>query len=559
MDLEFDGRVALVTAASKGLGRATAEQLAAEGARVMISSRDESLLTRVATEIEVASGGEVACLAADVTREKDIRHLVGGTAERFGGVDVLSRKQSVELLSKLLDEISAEESVLEGIAEELGDLPLALDLAGRFLVRFQATDRPHEYLAELRGADLFTLSYHDSMEDLEGASPTGHELSVARTFELDLRRLDAADQTDELALKILARAARLAPETPIPRALLLSALNMPEGDRQAVRHAERAIIKLTQLGLIRSERGVEMHRLVSGVVVRAVDDAQAGFDVENAVASSVGRFAEAGDYQAVLTLLGHLRFLANGIGGREDLLAGHLCFVLGAVLSKLLRKEDYGEALSYTERALNITETAVGAMHFRTLRVLVNLGAIRHAMGDVDEALDVYRQALKVSRRVCGRRDPETAYAHNNLGSTLRDKAFEPGQTRYATVRYLKEAYRHYKRALKIRRKERARHPDLAESLTNVGHLMLDLRRFPAARSCLEQSLQVVSEPPVPLDLRAKTLQLLGSLLQHQGHRAEAHLRLSQSFEAYERAFGPNHHVTKKAKDLMEQAVPPAP
>lgn len=382
---------------------------------------------------------------------------------------------------------------------------------------------------------------------------------MARTFELNLRRLDAADRTDQLALKILARAARLAPETPIPRALLLSALNIPEEDRQAARHAERALIKLRQLGLIRSERGVEMHRLVSGVVVRAVDDSQAGSDVENAVTSAVGRLAEAGDYQAVLTLLRHLRFLANGIGGREDLLAGHLCFVLGATLSKLLRREDYGEALSYTERAMKITEAAVGAVHFRTLRLLVNLGAIRHAMRDIDGALNVYQRALKVSKKVCGRRDPETAYVHNNLGATLRDKAFEPGQTRYARVRYLKEAHRHYKRALKIRKKTRAKNPDLAESLTNMGHLMLDLRHFPAARICLERSLQVDSEPPVPLDLRAKTLGLLGSLMQHQGHQAEAHLRFSQSFDTYERAFGFDHPVTKQAKAVMEQAQPPAP
>lgn len=86
----------------------------------------------------------------------------------FVELDILPRNLSVELLRKLLDEIPAEESVLEGIAEELGDLPLALDLAGRFLVRFQATDRPHEYLDELRAADLSTVSYHDSMEDPEG-------------------------------------------------------------------------------------------------------------------------------------------------------------------------------------------------------------------------------------------------------------------------------------------------------------------------------------------------------------------------------------------------------
>lgn len=466
----------------------------------------------------------------------------------FVELEVLSRGQSVELLRKHLGSITAEESVLDGIAETLGDLPLALDLAGRFLVRFRATDRPHEYLAELRKADPATIAYHDSMDDPEGASPTSHEKSVARTFELDLRRLDASEKTDGLALKILSRAARLAPGTLIPRPLLLATLGLKDGDRQAVRPAERAILKLTQLGLIQGEYAFRMHQLVSGVVAKAIDDRQAKPDVENAVADAVGRFAEAGNYQAVLPLLPHLRFLANGIGQREDVLAGHLCFVLGALLSKMLRPEDYKEALSYTERALSIMETAAGPMHFRTLRILVNLGAHRRTLKDLDGALDAYRRALKVSRKVCGCRDPETAYAHNNLGSALRDKAIESGQ-----LRYMRKAFRHYKVALKIREKKRPRHPDLAESLTNVGHLMLDLRREEEARRYLERSLQVDAEPAVPLDLRAKTLHLLGTLLRRQGHHSDAHSLLLQSFEAYERAFGPNHDLTKRAKELVEQ------
>ncbi len=477
----------------------------------------------------------------------------------FVELDVLSREQSVELLRKLLKGIPADESVLEGIAQELGDHPLALDLAGRFLVRFRETDRPHEYLAELRLADPPTLSYHDSMEDPEGASPTNHELSVARTFELDLRRLDAADSTDGLALKILARVARSAPETPVPRPLLLSALKLPEGDRQAERRAERAIQKLAQLGLIRGGRDMQMHRLVSGVVLTRVEDAQAGPDVESAVVDAVGPPAEAGDFQAALSLLPHLKSLTDVIGQREDVLAGHLCFVLGALLAKVRREEDQKEALFYTKRALAIMEDAAGDTRFRILRILVNLGSITHDTGDLDGALRVYRRALKVSKKLCGRGHPETAYAHNNLGSTLRDKAFESGQTRYGMIRCMRESYRHYKRALKIRKKKLPRQPDLAESLTNMGHLMLDMRRFKEARMYLEQSLRLDSEPAVPLDLRAKTLQLLGSLSRDQGRYPEARSLLAQSFETYERAFGPNHRLTKGAKNLMEQVSAQAP
>ena len=89
MDLELTGRVALVTAASKGLGRATATQLAAEGARVMISSRGADQLARTAQEIADATGAQVEHCPADVSDAADLDRLLGETQERLGGVDVL--------------------------------------------------------------------------------------------------------------------------------------------------------------------------------------------------------------------------------------------------------------------------------------------------------------------------------------------------------------------------------------------------------------------------------------------------------------------------------------
>ena len=89
MDLGLKGRVAVVAAASKGLGRATATQLAAEGARVVISSREEETLAKTASEIGEQTGAETEYCVADLTKAGDIGGVISHAVERFGGVDVL--------------------------------------------------------------------------------------------------------------------------------------------------------------------------------------------------------------------------------------------------------------------------------------------------------------------------------------------------------------------------------------------------------------------------------------------------------------------------------------
>src|SRR3712207_8479229 len=89
MDLGLEGKVALVMAASKGLGRAVATELAREGTRVGISSRDEGALAETAAKIGDETGAEVEPRAADITRAEDIRALFSHATQRFGGLDVL--------------------------------------------------------------------------------------------------------------------------------------------------------------------------------------------------------------------------------------------------------------------------------------------------------------------------------------------------------------------------------------------------------------------------------------------------------------------------------------
>ncbi len=89
MDLQLQDRCAVVCAASKGLGRATALALAREGARVVICARTASALERAAAEIRAATGATVSPIAADVSRAEDIERLVEEAARELGGIDIL--------------------------------------------------------------------------------------------------------------------------------------------------------------------------------------------------------------------------------------------------------------------------------------------------------------------------------------------------------------------------------------------------------------------------------------------------------------------------------------
>lgn len=89
MDLGLKGRVALVAAASGGIGYASAMELAREGARVFICSRDEGRVSEAAARIASETGAEVKGVAADVTSDADAEAFVNAALDDAGRLDVL--------------------------------------------------------------------------------------------------------------------------------------------------------------------------------------------------------------------------------------------------------------------------------------------------------------------------------------------------------------------------------------------------------------------------------------------------------------------------------------
>ncbi len=89
MDLHLQGKVAIVTGASKGIGFCTALQLAKEGAQVAICARGEKHLKVAAASIKQLTGADVLVVPADIMKEQDCREVIEKTVAKFGRIDIL--------------------------------------------------------------------------------------------------------------------------------------------------------------------------------------------------------------------------------------------------------------------------------------------------------------------------------------------------------------------------------------------------------------------------------------------------------------------------------------
>jgi NAD(P)-dependent dehydrogenase (short-subunit alcohol dehydrogenase family) len=119
---DMNDRVAVITGASSGIGRATAEAFAAKGARVVLAARRQDELDSLVAEIE-ARGGTAIAIKTDVSVAKDVERMVARVMEAFGRLDYAVNNAGIE----------GQLSAIADLAEEEWDRVLDINLKGIFL------------------------------------------------------------------------------------------------------------------------------------------------------------------------------------------------------------------------------------------------------------------------------------------------------------------------------------------------------------------------------------------------------------------------------------------
>lgn len=427
--------------------------------------------------LPVGSGAKVLLTSRDTTWQSQ----VGNRGILQVEIITLPRAESITLLQRLcpsLIEIHAND-----IAEALGDLPLALHLAGSYLAKYAGTPFGDSatYLKALR-VNLVPHLEDNAARMKLNRSPTNHTHSVYATFSLSWERLRAkTDLTSELAESLLGLLAQFAPGTVVPDKWLL--IDLPEGINE--QDLIDAIELLQSNGLVeRTQRGeLRLHRLVAELVKKQqLNQKHAGISkqADRVLGRTSPRYG-ALDYIAQMEVwLVHARYRSVDAVERGDIEGAVLLNSLGVALNFLAQ---YTEAMKCCTQSLSIRREVLGTHHVDTITSLNNLAFLCQVQGEYKQALVLYEESLAVRKEVLGERHPDTALGVMNLAGLYKAK----GEYERALVLY--------KESLVVRKEVLGgRHPDTALNLNNLGDLYLELGQYESALDFFQEALAIYQE-----------------------------------------------------------------
>jgi tetratricopeptide (TPR) repeat protein len=404
-------------------------------------------------------------------------------------LDVFTIEESLALLNQHLPQAEASDATMELLANQLAGLPLALDLAGRYLAV-----HPHlsaiNYLRLLQtvGESPSTAAWRESLGNL-----TKHDLRLAAAFALSWEAM-----TKEADRRLFLLASHCAPNCPIPYQILEEAAAL------GTDACDKSVATLASLGLVQiDEAGPIVHPLLAQYV-RKLPEAE-------------------GALQALTTAMAWLAYAANTRMDRTNTpswfvpLLPHVCAVIesaekgpmrateamGMIRNSLGyyldRVADHTQARRSFESALGVWQEIYGEISPQAATAHSNLGSALQGLGDLQGAIESFERALAIDEGIFGPDHPDVAKDLNDLGDAL-EAIGDP-----------KGAWSAYVCALAILEHVLGTdHPDVATQLTKLGTILIELNDLERAREAFERALSILEKllPPAHPRVRAARVNL---------------------------------------------------
>lgn len=450
-------------------------------------------------------------------------------------LDTLNRAECINLLCQLHPHLKQKEADM--IAQELGNLPLALHLAGNFLRCYDHDISPAQYIADLQNRHGGLLLQHQSLQGWGTQTlPTGHVANVARTIEVSYQQLKSNHQRDALALALLARAVCFAPNDPIPYALLQATITNSQVLDATAPQMTQALTRLLNLGLITEAAGktIRLHQIIREFVQEKDHDAQAQTDAEKTILIEAQQLKEYPDPTLIQSRQNHLHYITEIAIKREDALAGKLCTILG---HSLWFKGEYQESHHYHQLALTIKKNLFGTHHLETAESLDELAYLFYHLGEFKNAQYYFEQSLAVKESILDSNHPEIAYSLDGLAGFFdRKGSYEQART-------------YYKRALKILEgNDRVNQSKAITCLNNYSLLLKKLGQYKESKHYCEQVI-ALSEKEFGINhpKTAIARSNLGTLMCIMGAYEEAQGHYKHTLSIMEIIMGPEHPYTAKS------------
>lgn len=381
-------------------------------------------------------------------------------------LDTFTRKESLAFLRHHMPSQLTIDAELEQLAESLGHLPLALDLAGRYLVKYSQTS-VETYQHQLRAtwSSPETAPFREKLGHL-----IDHDLKLATVFALSWQGVK-----DDTARKLFLIAGRCAPNQSIPQEILEEASDLE------TEMCKECLDILSDLGLIYLEdTGPIVHPLLSQYA-RALPKTESPLPALARLAREANKQMDrTGIVSHFMPLLPHV-YAATEEGDGEHLEAmGTLWNSLGYYLDRVGNRAAAQAAFG---RALAIWQEAYGPISPQVATAHSNLGGALQALGDLSGGLAAFERALAIDEAVYGPDHPDVAKDMNNLGNIL------------STLGDPRGAWSAYVCALAILEHVLGPdHPDVATQHNRIGIILQKLDDLEGAQAAFENALHILEE-----------------------------------------------------------------